>query len=61
LAAHYTGLLARNRSASVGRLAAYLVTVINLLGRAGDRLLKRYDYPNDQALILNYLVVARRR
>jgi SAM-dependent methyltransferase len=61
LAAHYTGLLARDRPDWAGRLSAYAVAIINLLGQAGNRLLKRYDHPNDQALILNYLVVARRR
>jgi SAM-dependent methyltransferase len=58
--AHYVGELARHKPAWLNRLAAYLIAALNVAGIGADRLLARFAYPHEHALILNYLVIARR-
>jgi SAM-dependent methyltransferase len=58
--AYYVTELTRHKPPLLGRLGAYTVAVLNLLGIAADRLLGRFAHPNEHALIVNYLVVARR-
>jgi SAM-dependent methyltransferase len=60
MVALYVTELSRHKPVWIGRLGAYTVAALNLLGIAADRLLGRFAHPNEHALILNYLVVARR-
>ena len=61
IAAYYTTVLTATKGTRIARLSAYMVALVNLLGVAGDKVLRRFSYPNEHALIVNYLVIARRQ
>jgi|SRR5579862_2699718 len=58
MAGYYVTLL--GSGTALERPAAYFVALLNVAGILGDRALTRFAFPNEHALVMNYLVVARR-